>query len=697
MIKKFARVAAHTLRVDQRDLAWLALLVVSFPIIFLTAWLASAVAFALAVAASYVSDLRGQRRTAKVFDLLEGSQLGAFPRQVARDSALLLFAWRAEVFPASTLAVFAAGIMVYYGVHAAFVLVRMYVVRLRTLPVETRNVDLDALRIPDTPRAWFLVRAGSPWLALATVPALTGVLLDDALGTTVFGMAGAVATVAIALAALTIVLIAAVRARHLGDRTWVTEEIRGEIMRYGPEVMLYHSGPEGTAYQVNMWLSTLEALDRRVLVMLRQPEHLSELAPTALPVACIPSGSDVMDFDLPSVKVVLYVGNVGDNQHMIRHSSIKHVFIGHGDSDKSASANRVSRIYDEIWVAGPAGRARYHHANVGVADDAIVEVGRPQLGAVERRGSRTGGVFTVLYAPTWEGWSTDMFLTSVQPMGESIVRLILEMGPGVRLVYKPHPMTGLRSSAVRRAHSKIIKLIASANDARAGAGELAGARGASQPSRDGADTRIAQLTARVAHVHARLRVSGDAAQVARDSQLDRDAIGALHTWEAELHDLFWEVRDPGEHIVVGSQSPSLYSCFNQSDLLISDISSVVSDFTVSDKPYVVTNPANLGEEDFYASYPSTGGAYLLGRDCAELPAIMIAVRGPQQDSLVQQRGRAREHLLGRASPDAVTRFSAAIEALIARGDAQIPSARKVPGRHRGEHPPSATEKVLEEV
>jgi hypothetical protein len=33
---------------------------------------------------------------------------------------------------------------------------------------------------------------------------------------------------------------------------------------------------------------------------------------------------------------------------------MKHVFIGHGDSDKQASFNPFSRVYDEVWVAGAA-------------------------------------------------------------------------------------------------------------------------------------------------------------------------------------------------------------------------------------------------------------------------------------------------------------------------------------------------------
>ncbi|MFG2471009.1 hypothetical protein ACGFXB_36900 [Streptomyces canus] len=47
-----------------------------------------------------------------------------------------------------------------------------------------------------------------------------------------------------------------------------------------------------------------------------------------------------------------------------------------------ASSNRVSKVYDEIWVAGRAGRDRYRRVRHAISDNAIVEVGRPQLAPV---------------------------------------------------------------------------------------------------------------------------------------------------------------------------------------------------------------------------------------------------------------------------------------------------------------------------
>ena len=89
-----------------------------------------------------------------------------------------------------------------------------------------------------------------------------------------------------------------------------------------------------------------------------------------------------MNMDLSMVRVALYAANVGKNIHLLRVPTMKHVFIGHGDSDKAASVNPFSKAYDEVWVAGRAGRDRYAIADVGVRDEDIVEVGRPQLAPI---------------------------------------------------------------------------------------------------------------------------------------------------------------------------------------------------------------------------------------------------------------------------------------------------------------------------
>lgn len=615
MIKGMAAVAAKGLRADRRDLTWLALFAVGFVILFTGAALPQAVIFTLGLAATIAVEFVDRR--SRITQLVDAAQLGTLPRELARVVAIILFGWRSS-FP--NLGWVIAGLLLYAVLRAAGQLARELLREIRTLPAETRNIDLCDLRIPTAPRV------AARWSVLP-------LLVTSTPTTTVVGVT---ISAILALIALLDVAWCLVRSRHLAQRSRIFRAVVDRVNADAPEVVLYHSGPAGTAYQINMWLPVLA--DRKAVVILRQPLHLPELIPTALPILCIPSGSDVMDLELPTAKLALYVGNVGDNQHLIRNADMKHVFVGHGDSDKAASANRISKIFDEVWVAGPAGRERYRVADIGIGDEAIVEVGRPQLATVSATGA--GGVFTALYAPTWEGWSGDMFVTSLPGMGVEIVTRLL--AAGVRVIYRPHPLTGTRSAATRSAHLKIISLLSAPVTA------------------DSADVHAVQ--ARITALTPRFSRSADGAERARDSGPRPDAIAEIIAAQALLEELYWRQRDPAAPAYVPS-SPGLYSCFNQSDLLISDISSVVSDFAASGKPYVVTNLADQPDDRFRAENTAARGAYLLGAGrIGELDGILREVRPGGADPLARSRARARAYLLGPDQPDAVTRFHQAIDA-----------------------------------
>jgi hypothetical protein len=579
--------AAAAIRADISDLVGLALLAASFVVLLVSAWANWPAVVIAALVVGVAADLRGQLRTRKIFEVLERSRFGAVERQVARDAALLLLLWRSARLPAATVAALALAVIGSYVVVSTYLLVREYLQRIRALPVETRNVDLGALRLPAAPRpSWLL---GDGWLFAPWAVSALGLILADLTGRSAYGFAGVIVSMVAELAAVAVMLAALVRARHLRRRGWVFQTTRQALADRQPEVVLYHSGAPGSAYQVNMWLSTLEDIGRPAMVLLRQGDILSELEPTSLPVACVPSASDVMDLNLPSLRLALYVGNVAENVHLWRNGRLRHVFVGHGDSDKAASSNRVSRIYDQVWVAGPAGRERYRLSDSGVVDTAIVEVGRPQLRRIDQFAPRADRRLTVLYAPTWEGWSDDMDLTSVPTMGVELVEQLLA-DPDVQVIYRPHPLAGTRSPALRAAHQRMVGLLAG-----------------------------------------------------------------------------------GEHAVVTPGGPGLYACFNQADVLITDVSSVISEFIVTGKPYVVTNPGSA--PDFVERYPTVAGGYLLQPGDGLAP-ILAELRGPEPDRMAQQREQVRHHLLGPATADLLARFTAAIDALIGPPARSIPAPRE---------------------
>src|SRR5206468_9182899 len=62
--------------------------------------------------------------------------------------------------------------------------------------------------------------------------------------------------------------------------------------------------------------------------------------------------------------------------------------------------------------------------------------------------------------PTWEGWGDDPHHTSLPHVGARLVESLLQAG--VRVVYRPHPLTGVRNVAVRRADEAVTALLRAA-------------------------------------------------------------------------------------------------------------------------------------------------------------------------------------------------------------------------------------------
>jgi hypothetical protein len=399
------------------------------------------------------------------------------------------------------------------------------------------------------------------------------------------------------------------------------------------------------------------------------------LGRTSLPVVCLDGTVDLMNFPLPSVRVALFPSNTGKNLHQLRIAGVGHVFVGHGDSDKTASFNPFAKVYDEVWVAGRAGRDRYLRAQVGVRDEDIVEVGRPQLSGIRTAGDGTADtMFTVLYAPTWEGWLDDDCQASLVTMGPRIIQALTGHSPHIRVLYKPHPLTGTRDPRATRAHQAIVGLIEQTNRQREAGGAWDGGARASEQARLAAAAEVSRIGTRLSMLAggpvaggsmAGLRSQPDEAMLSRDSRPgtadDTEWLQLNGAW----HAAYWQAQGWWQHRVVTGPLPTLNECFNHADLLISDISSVVADFIASGKPYVVTNPGGAGEDEFRTQFPTAAAGYLLGADCAELPDILAHAATPG-DRLAAARRELKSYLLGPDDPDALTRFSAAVEALATR-------------------------------
>jgi hypothetical protein len=623
---------------------WIAsALVLSYPAMVAAALWPNAVAFALAALVAYVADQLVARRGLRIDDGLTELNIGVEIRFLVGDLALLVLLVREGHAGESAFTLLAFGLLGLQVLRGAYSALTLFVIRRRRLPVVVRGVDLSELQIPDAPSPLLTTRHTRTMLLL-DVPVLAGALLAPKAG--VVGLAVAYA---LGLAAIAVMACHALRNRHLGDEDRIFSVVNRRLAELSPEVALYFSGTADSAYQANMWLSTMDELGRPAVVFLRERIMMPLIGQTRTPVICVARAADMVRLDLSSVRSALYPANVGKNLHMLRMAGIRSAFIGHGDSDKPASFNPYSKVYDEVWVAGPAGRQRYRTAQVGVRDEDIVEVGRPQLTPIDTTGVTPDPMFTVLYAPTWEGWSDDLAHSSVATMGPRIVQTLLDHSPNVRVLYKPHPLTGTRDPKVLEVHREIVAMIERANRTREGGD-------ASQRE------RLDQLTRRLSRFTEEVN-TGDEAQITRDSARLGPPEGWTETVDA-WREAYWTAGGPWRHRVVTGPRPDLYDCFNRTDLLITDISSVTGDFIVTGKPYAVTNVKGMPVEEYHRLFPTAAkAAYLLHPDCGALVEVLAHAQSDLPDPLTEARGDLRYHLLGDLDSD--KRFGAAITALCA--------------------------------
>ena len=373
-------------------------------------------------------------------------------------------------------------------------------------------------------------------------------------------------------------------------------QLQDFINEFRPEVIVHLSGPGTAGYQINSWLEALEALEQNVLIVIRDDALFTKMGTTTLPVVQLTDAGELMMLNLDPVKVALYPSNTGNNIHLLRLPYIMSAFIGHGDSDKSASNNPFSRVYDELWVAGEAGADRYRKSGLDIQESQYRHVGRPQVHAISQS-PKLGEVEipTLLYAPTWEGVNHDQEYSSVSAIGAKIVSAALESDKPVRVIYKPHPFTGQRDAKYRAVHAAIVSMIDVA------------------------------------------KMSGDI-----------------------------------KHLVVGSGAgePTINECFNESTAMIGDISSVLTDYLASEKPYAVFNHENLDREAFTQLYPSAAAATIVTPDGDGIERFIEVLTQKRSDDNASARSHLAHYLLGPVEDRSIEAFQRAITTFIARSDVE---------------------------
>ncbi|QIM16795.1 hypothetical protein G7067_10905 [Leucobacter insecticola] len=245
-------------------------------------------------------------------------------------------------------------------------------------------------------------------------------------------------------------------------------EARGPLRENHYRIGVYFADSDVNIYQMRQWYAPLKELSKTwpVLVLARNAAGARMLIQeSGLDIAFVPKITDIEELvEAQHLDVILYVNQNTRNFQMMRYGNRWHVFVNHGESDKMYMTSNQHKCYDVALVAGDAAKARLSQAlwNYDV-EQRTIPIGRPQSDHLSGEPPFTPDERTVvLYAPTWEGDRPAACYGSVATHGEKLVSALLATGTH-RVVYRPHPRSGVIDAKFGEANKRIITMIAEAN------------------------------------------------------------------------------------------------------------------------------------------------------------------------------------------------------------------------------------------
>ncbi|WP_136707948.1 CDP-glycerol glycerophosphotransferase family protein [Agromyces sp. H66] len=235
---------------------------------------------------------------------------------------------------------------------------------------------------------------------------------------------------------------------------------------------VYFADGRVNLYQLRQWYKPLAELAQThpVLILSRASgAALALLDESPLPVAYVRRVVDLEQvIHEQDLHIVFYVNQNAKNFQMMRYGRRWHVFINHGESDKMYMTTNQFKAYDYALIAGDAARARLEKVLWDYDfDKRAIPIGRPQA---DHYLDGTSLPYppderdVVLYAPTWEGDRGSAAYGSIASHGVPLVRALLATGRH-RVIYRPHPRSGVVDHAYGAANREIIAAIAAANAA----------------------------------------------------------------------------------------------------------------------------------------------------------------------------------------------------------------------------------------
>jgi len=226
---------------------------------------------------------------------------------------------------------------------------------------------------------------------------------------------------------------------------------------FAGSVMLFFPNGADALYQLRPWFGALKALaaghgltavfkDSRTAAIVRDESGLDC-------VTLANYGQLDQILAVSEVKLALYVNHDPVNFEVLRFTSLVHVYLGHGDSDKGVSVSNQVKAYDFCFLAGQAALDRTSAAVMLYdAAERSVLVGQPSLDVPAPTPSPDPNRQTVLYAPTWESSQPSVSYGSVITHGSQVLAALTG---NYRVIYRPHPLNGIIDPAYAAADAAL--------------------------------------------------------------------------------------------------------------------------------------------------------------------------------------------------------------------------------------------------
>ena len=235
------------------------------------------------------------------------------------------------------------------------------------------------------------------------------------------------------------------------------------------QIAVYFADTRVNLYQIRQWYAPLAELAKTwpVAIISRSPgATLTLLQESPVPVVYLRKVTDLEKFvSEQDLKMVFYVNQNTKNFQMFRYGRMWHVFVNHGESDKMYMTTNQFKAYDYSLIAGDAARDRLSHKlwNFDL-DRRTIAIGRPQADHFAGELPYAPDERTVvLYAPTWEGDRGAAAYGSIASHGVALITALLASEKH-RVIYRPHPRSGLVDREYGQANREIIAAIAQANE-----------------------------------------------------------------------------------------------------------------------------------------------------------------------------------------------------------------------------------------